>query len=62
MQKAPKLLRRQKLPFRWSENVSSQKCVLDFDLSSARINAVEVKGGDFQVQGLSENELWVSIF
>lgn len=62
MQKALKLLHRQKLPFRWSENISSQKRVLNFDLSSARTNALEVKGEDFQVQGLSENELWVSLF
>lgn len=35
------------------------RSVIDFDLPSARTDAVEVKGGDFHVQGLSENELWV---
>lgn len=59
MQKVPKLLCREKLPLRGSENISFCKCVIDFDLSSARTDAVRVKGGDFHVQGLSENELWV---
>lgn len=46
MQKAPELLFKRKLLFKWSENISSQKCVLNFDPLSAKTAAVEVKGGE----------------
>lgn len=44
------------------QKIFLSRSVIDFGLPSARTDAVEVKGGDFHVQGLSENELRVFFF